>query len=173
VVRHDAAREIGLLLADRGIVAVQLDAGPARRVDRGVINLDLVSLGIGAPEEQPRDPTASNISYRPRPAATQEDPTRSSTAVRRQLTRILPGQRVGLSKGESLYCEAASSRRTGFSTRSLNFSFPLITKLPDQSSIPDPLEDNGRRAAAGRRRRRRARRDGSVLGNGAMRACAL
>ena len=75
MVRHDAALKVGLGSADRGIVVVQFDAELAWRVDRRVIDLDLVGLGISAYEEKPYDPTRSDITYNPRAAPIPEDPT--------------------------------------------------------------------------------------------------
>jgi hypothetical protein len=41
---------------------VQIKAELARLVNRGVIDLDLVGLGIGAQDEQSCDPAGSDIS---------------------------------------------------------------------------------------------------------------
>ena len=75
LVRHDAALKVGLGSADRGIVVVQFDAELAWRVDRGVIDLDLVGLGIRAYDEKPYDPARSDITYSPRAAPIPEDAT--------------------------------------------------------------------------------------------------
>ena len=48
VVGHSAAREVGLSSAGWSEVVVQFDAELAQLVDRGVVDLDLVGLGIGA-----------------------------------------------------------------------------------------------------------------------------
>ena len=71
---RDATPEIGLFSTDRGIVVVQLQAELPRAVDVGVVDLDLVGLGMGARDEEPRERDDGDDSQRPR-AATRKDPT--------------------------------------------------------------------------------------------------
>jgi hypothetical protein len=70
----DAALKIRQFPAGRGIVVVQLNAELPRAVDVGVVDLDLVDLGMGTRDEQACDPADSEVSHRSRAAATRKDP---------------------------------------------------------------------------------------------------
>ena len=74
MVWRDAAFEIGQFSTERGIVVVQLQAELPRAVDVGVVDLDLVGLGMGARDEEPCERDDGDVSQRPR-AATRKDPT--------------------------------------------------------------------------------------------------
>jgi hypothetical protein len=71
----DSALEIRQFPADRRKVVVQLKAELPRAVDVGVVNLDLVSLGVGACNEEPCDPAGGDVSHHSPEAATRKDPT--------------------------------------------------------------------------------------------------
>jgi hypothetical protein len=103
VVRHDATFKIRLCSADRGIVVVQLDAEPARLIDRSVSDLDLVGLGEGTGDEEPCDPARSDTLDCSETAATKVPATGSPTAFQPRHSQASPGQGLGHSKGDSRY----------------------------------------------------------------------
>ena len=64
MVRHDAAREIGLFAANWRVVVVQLQAELPQVVDLGVANLNLVGFGLSGGREQHADAGRTEVSQR-------------------------------------------------------------------------------------------------------------
>jgi hypothetical protein len=59
MVRRDADHEVGPLAAYRGVVVVRLEAERSRIVDLGVVDLDLVGLGVSFCDGKQCDPPAA------------------------------------------------------------------------------------------------------------------
>ena len=61
VVWRDAAHKVGPLAAERGVIVVQSEAEHSRIVDLGVLDQDLVGLGVNGGDRKQCNPTGGKV----------------------------------------------------------------------------------------------------------------